>query len=141
MSTNSVMTADDVQALNIWCKNFTTMHRDESGRDWDAWYYYPTRGTPGNADYVQGHFSDGHDYAGSNPYPTEGWTVVEPTTTHVKLPIATYLDLIHELEGIRDTLDKVSKPKKQADRESNMMDMWRKTHDLWNKLWMARHAE
>lgn len=64
------MTKDEVIRINKPAKNMTRYFVDKYGIDWNQWRFYPSDG-----DYSH-EFTDGHDYAGLDRIPEDGWELL-----------------------------------------------------------------
>jgi hypothetical protein len=98
------MTDDHVRTLNLPAHNHTRL-RYEGGIDWERWSFYPVSLGGGG-------FSDGHDYAGMDPHPREGWVLDGP----VVIDPEALCDVLERMQAVAGCVRFVADQRLRADR-------------------------
>ncbi len=89
------LTRQEVQVLNRHAWNTTQLVMLDTV-DYGYWRYIPQQGNPGDANFEEGYFTDGHDYAGHPPEPPlNGWEIKDHP---VEISPAKLLEAIRALE-------------------------------------------
>lgn len=118
---------DEIEILNRYAIN-TTRLTYEDGIDWDNWHYYPQQIKDGH---FSGGFTDGHDYAGLNMAPMDGWMLEKP----LSLPDEAVAQLLRGLQDLQRKVSDIAQPLKREDRRERARVV---NEDLRNLLELFR---